>query len=62
MVRDKISGESRDFAFIEYFSVEEAIYVLDLIKRSPVKIRNNQIFVTFSKIRREEDTKVLKTF
>ncbi len=58
MVRDKISGELKDFAFVEYFTLDEAVYALDQIKRCPVKIRNNPIYATFSKIRRAEDLKV----
>jgi len=58
MISDKISGEPKDFAFIEYFTVEEATMALNQIKRNPIKIRNNITYVTFSKIRRPEDFKV----
>ena len=58
MISDKISGEPKDFAFIEYFTIEEATMALNQIKRNPIKIRNNITYVTFSKIRRPEDFKV----
>lgn len=58
LIRDKITGEQKDFAFVEYFSIDEATFALDQIKKIPVKIRNNPIFATFSKIRRFEDLKV----
>jgi hypothetical protein len=59
MISDKISGEPKDFAFVEYFTIDEATTALNQIKRNPIKIRNNLIYVTFSKIRRPEDLKVL---
>jgi RNA-binding protein 5/10 len=58
LICDKISGEPKDFAFVEYFTIEEATIALGQIKRNPVKIRNNPLYVTFSKIRRPEDLKV----
>lgn len=57
MIRDRISGELKDFAFVEYFTIEEAAFAVDSIKRCPLKLRNNPIYVTFSKIRRPEDIK-----
>jgi hypothetical protein len=60
VISDKISGEPKDFAFIEYFTIEEATMALNQIKRNPIKIRNNITYVTFSKIRRPEDFKVSK--
>jgi hypothetical protein len=58
MICEKITGEPRDFAFVEYFSVEEATMVLNSLKRSPMKIRGMPINVTYSKIRKLEDLRV----
>jgi len=58
MMCDKVSGEPKDFVFIEFYSTEEATMALNQIKRNPLKIRNNQIYVTFSKIRKFDDLKV----
>lgn len=58
MICEKITGEPKDFAFIEYYTIEESSMALAQIKRNPVKIRGNHVFVTFSKIRRPEDFKV----
>jgi hypothetical protein len=58
MICEKITGEPRDFAFVEYFSVEEATMVLNSLKRSPMKIRGMPINVTYSKIRKLEDMRV----
>lgn len=62
MISDKISCEPKDFAFVEYYTIDEATIALNQIKRNPIKIRNNQIYVTFSKIRRPEDLKVINAF
>jgi hypothetical protein len=58
MICEKITGEPKDFAFIEFYTIEESSMALGQIKRNPIKIRGNPIFVTFSKIRRPEDFKV----
>ena len=60
MIRDKLSAELKDFAFVEYFTVEEATYAINQIKKNPIKIKNQIIYCTFSKIRRPEDSKVIK--
>jgi hypothetical protein len=60
MIRDKISLELKDFAFVEFYSVEEATFAVNQIKKNPIKIKNQPIYCTFSKIRRPEDLKVKK--
>jgi RNA recognition motif-containing protein len=60
MIRDKISTELKDFAFVEFYSVEEATYAINQIKKNPIKVKNQPIYCTFSKIRRPEDLKVIK--
>jgi len=59
MIRDKITSELKDFAFVEYFTVEEASYAMNQIKKNPIKLKNQIIYCTFSKIRRPEDFKAL---
>jgi RNA-binding protein 5/10 len=58
MIRDRITAELKDFAFVEYFTVEEAEIAMDAIRRTPIRIRNYPLFVTFSKIRRPDELKV----
>ena len=60
MIRDKISLELKDFAFVEFYSVEEATFAVNQIKKNPIKIKNQPLYCTFSKIRRPEDLKVKK--
>ena len=60
MIKDKLTGEVKDFAFVEFFSIEEAQFVVNQIKKSPVKIRDNPVYVTFSKIRRSEEMRVYR--
>ncbi len=55
MISERITGEPKDFAFVEYFTIEEATIALNQIKRIPVKIRGNPLFVTFSKIKRPDE-------
>ncbi len=59
MISEKITGEPKEFAFIEFFSVDEATCALNSMKRNPVKIKGIPLFVTFSKIRKPEDFKDL---
>ena len=59
MIRDRISCELKDFAFIEYFTLDEANYALGEIRKNGLKIRNQTVNVTYSKIRRMEDLKVI---
>ena len=62
MIKDKISGEVKDFAFVEYFTLDESQYAMAQIKQNPVKIRDNPIYVTYSKIRRSEEMRVKLIF
>jgi hypothetical protein len=58
LICEKVSGEPKDFAFVEYYTIEESTMALNQIKKNPLKIRGNPVFVTFSKIKRPEDFKV----
>jgi RNA recognition motif-containing protein len=55
MIRDRITGELKDFAFIEFFTLDEANYVMAEIKRNPLKINNQPVNITYSKIKRFEE-------
>jgi RNA-binding protein 5/10 len=55
MIRDRISGEIKDFAFIEFFTLDEANYVLAEMKRNPLSIKGKPVNITYSKIRRFEE-------
>jgi RNA recognition motif-containing protein len=58
MIKDKLTGEIKDFAFVEFFTLDEAQYAIAQIKKNPVKIRDNHVYVTYSKIRRSEEMRV----
>ncbi len=58
MIRDKLTGDVKDFAFVEFFTIDEAQHVINQIKKLPVKIRDVPVYVTFSKIRRSEELRV----
>jgi RNA-binding protein 5/10 len=55
MIRDRMTGELKDFAFIEFFTLDEANYVLAEIKRNPLRINDESVNITYSKIRRFEE-------
>jgi hypothetical protein len=52
MIKDKNSGELRDFAFIEFFTLEDANYVMKMVKKSQIKINNYPVYVTYSRIKK----------
>lgn len=55
MVKDHLSNnEFRDYAFVEYFSIEDATNALEQMKRTPMIIRGEAIYAAFSKIKRED--------
>jgi len=57
MVKDRISlkDEYRDYAFVEYFTIEDSTKALDEMKNNPLFIRGFQIFGAYSKIKKEDD-------
>ena len=55
MVKDHISqNEFRDYAFVEYFTVENASYALEEMKKNPLEIRGDAIYAAYSKIKRDD--------
>ena len=44
---------------MEYFTLDEAQYAIAQIKQNPIKIRNNPIYVTYSKIRKSDEARDL---
>jgi RNA recognition motif-containing protein len=57
MVKDRISlkDEYRDYAFVEYFTIEDSTKALDEMKINPLFIRGFQIFGAYSKIKKDDD-------
>lgn len=55
MVRDHATENLyRDYAFVEYFSLEEASNALEQLRITPLFIRGDQIFASYSKIKRDD--------
>jgi len=56
MIRDKIKDGWKDFAFVEYFSIEDASKVMLFIKDDParVKIQGKSINISYSKLKKGE--------
>ena len=63
MIKDRNNSSSesyRDYGFIEFFSVEDATFVLDRSKQDRLKIKGQQISVSFSRFKKHEQYVTLK--
>ena len=57
LVRDKQAEDQkqyRDFAFVEFFSLEDAQSVLERAKIDRIKVKGSPVFVSYSKFKRPE--------
>ncbi len=54
LIKDKEGDLYRDFAFIEFHSVEDATFVLERAKQDRVKIRGVPVYLSYSKFKRPE--------
>ena len=54
MIRDKNTGELRDFAFIEFFTLKDAGNVISSTRRNPLILKGQVAHVTYSKVKRGE--------
>ena len=56
MVKDHLSNNDyRDYAFVEYYTIEEATNALEQMKKTPMITRGEVIYAAFSKIKREDN-------
>ncbi len=51
---EKPSHPYKDFAFVEFFSVQDATMVLEQAKYERMKIKGSTIFLSYSKFKRNE--------
>ncbi len=49
MIRNRHTGALRDFAFIEFFSLEDSAKVMNGIKKEPLMFKGQPVRVTYSK-------------
>ena len=50
LIRDKYNPEKyRNFVFVEYFAISDAERVISTVKRNPMKINGERVYITFSK-------------
>lgn len=54
MIRDKNTGNLRDFAFIEFFTLKDAGFVMTSTKREPLILKGQTVHVTYSKVKKGE--------
>jgi RNA recognition motif-containing protein len=54
LIKDKDSDHYKDFAFIEFHSIEDSTFVLDRAKQDRIKIRGVPVFLSYSRFKRPE--------
>ena len=52
MIKDKATGEMRDFAFVEFFTQQDADFVMQATKQDGFSINDQNVHVTYSKVKR----------
>lgn len=48
------SATNKDFAFVEFFSVEDATQVLEQAKYEKLRIKGSLVYLSYSKFKRHE--------
>lgn len=55
LIKDKSNGDQyKDFGFIEFFTVEDAAYVLEKAKQDRIKIKGIPVFLSYSRYKKTE--------
>ena len=54
MIKDKNTGELRDFAFVEFFTLQDAAHVIACTQKDPLVFHGQTVHVTYSKVKRGE--------
>ena len=55
LIRDKFEPEKfRNFVFVEYYTIADAEKVISTVKRNPMKINGERVFITYSKLKRDD--------
>lgn len=55
MIKNKITGHMKDFAFIEFFSCEEAALALKKSSTPDFRIQNEKVSVMYSRNKSDDD-------
>ena len=53
-MKDKEGPGNRDFAFVEFHSVEDATMILERAKIEKIRIKGVPVFISYSKFKRQE--------
>jgi len=54
MIKDRNTGDLRDFAFVEYFTLEDANKVLQISRSKDILVLGQCVHITYSKVKRGE--------
>ena len=55
MIKNKMTGQMKDFAFIEFFTPEEAALALKIATGADFKISGEKVSVMYSRNKSEDD-------
>jgi RNA recognition motif-containing protein len=54
LIKDKSGDQNRDFAFVEFHSVEDATFALEKAKHDRLKIKGQPVYLSYSKFKKAE--------
>ena len=54
LIKDKSGDQYRDFAFVEFYSVEDATFVLERAKQERIKVKGVPVFLSYSRFKKTE--------
>jgi RNA recognition motif. (a.k.a. RRM, RBD, or RNP domain) len=54
LIKEKSGDSLRDFAFIELYTVEDSAFVLERSRQDRVKIKGQQVFLSYSKFKKTD--------
>lgn len=55
MIRNKVTGANKDFAFVEFFSPEEAASALNKATAYDFRVAGERVTVMYSRSKQDED-------
>lgn len=59
LIKDKQTGENKDYAFVEFSSIEEAADVMKDYTLNPSQLQGKDLFIDFSKLRKIDEGKLV---
>ena len=61
LIRDKFQPDKmRNFVFVEFYTIDDAEKVISAAKRNPMRVNNERVYITFSKLRKDEQDSLVQ--